>query len=91
MHTSNAYFFLKLLLKGTQNEAQFLKVTVSYCPRPPVPEGDRQHGVSHFTIYEFIAMIPTEIRSANIIMTRSAFCFTLELVTNLTNVTLYGI
>jgi hypothetical protein len=26
----------KLLLKGTKNEAQFLKVAVSYCPRPPV-------------------------------------------------------
>jgi hypothetical protein len=30
--------FLKLLLKATKNEAQFLKVTVSYCPRPPVTE-----------------------------------------------------
>jgi hypothetical protein len=26
----------KLLLKGTENEVQFLNVTVSYCPRPPV-------------------------------------------------------
>jgi hypothetical protein len=27
---------LKLLLKGTKNEAHFLNVAVSYCPRPPV-------------------------------------------------------
>jgi hypothetical protein len=27
---------LKLLLKGTKNEAQFLKVAGSYCPRSPV-------------------------------------------------------
>jgi hypothetical protein len=25
-------------LKGTKNEAQFLKVTVSYCPRSPVSQ-----------------------------------------------------
>jgi hypothetical protein len=32
------FLLLKLGLKGTQNEAQFLKVKdkVSYCPRPPV-------------------------------------------------------
>jgi hypothetical protein len=29
-------FLLKLLLKGTKNEAQFLNVAISYCPRPPV-------------------------------------------------------
>jgi hypothetical protein len=38
LHTKNGYFLLKLLLKGTKNEAQFLKITVSYCPRPPVED-----------------------------------------------------
>jgi hypothetical protein len=32
----NVFLNLKLLLKGTKNEAQFLKVAVSYCSRPPV-------------------------------------------------------
>jgi hypothetical protein len=32
LHTKNGSNLLKLLLKGTENEAQFLKVTVSYCP-----------------------------------------------------------
>jgi hypothetical protein len=37
LHTNNGYILLKLLLKGIENEARFLKqVTVSYCPRPPV-------------------------------------------------------
>jgi hypothetical protein len=30
-------FLLKLLLKGTKHEAQFLTVAVSYCPRPATP------------------------------------------------------
>jgi hypothetical protein len=30
------FFLLKLLLKSTKNEAPFLKVAVSYCPRHPV-------------------------------------------------------
>jgi hypothetical protein len=36
LNTNNSSLLLKFLLKGTKNEAQFLKVTVSYCPRPPV-------------------------------------------------------
>jgi hypothetical protein len=36
LHTNNGKILLKLQLKGAKNEAEFLKVTVSYCPRPPV-------------------------------------------------------
>jgi hypothetical protein len=36
LHTNDDKILLKLLLKGTKNEAHFLKVTVSYCTRPPV-------------------------------------------------------
>jgi hypothetical protein len=42
LHTNNGLNLLKLLLKGTPNEAQFLKVAVSYCPRPTEGRGGGQ-------------------------------------------------
>jgi hypothetical protein len=50
VRTKNGQISLKLPLKRTKNEARFLNVKVSYCPRPPVRTTPSPSSRAHFIL-----------------------------------------
>jgi hypothetical protein len=52
LHTKMVKFFVKTTIEGRKKkEAQFLKVAVSYCPRPPVNDVPDMTSVGRWQCY----------------------------------------